>query len=60
MPYDFPVFAAQGGGLVVEVYKKKVFLEVPPSSPFKVGDFMPEEWVTLPVGDFPVQVPWHG
>ncbi len=49
--YDFPVFATQRGGLVREVGHKKVFVEIPPSSDFKVGDLMPEEWITLPANE---------
>ena len=51
--YNFPVFATQGGGLVREIKTaegtKCIFVEAPPEGMgLGVGDFMPEEWDTIP------------
>jgi hypothetical protein len=51
--YNFPVFAAQGGGLVREVEianrtYEYFFVEVPEGFMFAVGDKMPTEWDIVP------------
>lgn len=51
---SFPVFAAQGGGLVREIRSggrySYIFVEAPPDGMgLSVGDTMPPEWDIVPV-----------
>ena len=51
--YDFPVFGAQGGGLVKRVgIDQYEFVEAPdPVMNLNVGDSMPSEWGIVPANE---------
>jgi hypothetical protein len=65
--FSYPVFAAQGGGLVREVNGTFIFIEKPDCPGLDVGDEMPTDWDYQPVNaaakaqlqDEEVTPPWN-